>query len=81
MKNLIIKERIKYITLNKKNIWKGRIKMKKYKLKNWVKVTLFSIATAIAMISLMTVNSNLEKEFINNCESKGYTTNYCIAHK
>jgi hypothetical protein len=55
--------------------------MRKTKLKSWVKVTLFSIATAIAMGSILTINSKLEKDFVNNCESRGYTTNYCIAHK
>lgn len=55
--------------------------MKRYKLKKWVKVTLFSIATAIAMISIININSKLENEFIKNCENKGYTTNYCIAHR
>lgn len=55
--------------------------MKKYKLKNWVKVTLYSIATGIVMLGLVSINSNLEKDFIKDCENSGYSTNYCMAHR
>lgn len=55
--------------------------MKKYKLKNWVKVTIYSIATGIVILSLITINSNLEKDFINDCETSGYSNNYCMAHR
>ncbi len=55
--------------------------MKKLRLKRWVKVTLYSVATGIVMLSLLIINSNLENNFISNCEKNNYSHNYCMLHK
>ncbi len=55
--------------------------MRKRRLKNWVRVILYGIATGIVMLSLIIINSNLEKDFMKDCENSGYSTNFCIAHK
>ena len=55
--------------------------MKKRKLKRWVKVTLYSITTAIVMIGLLNALSSLDKDFMKNCTNSGYSVRYCEAHK
>lgn len=55
--------------------------MKKRKLKRWVKVTLYSITTAIVIICLLNTLSSLDKDFMEKCTNKGYSVNYCELHK
>ena len=55
--------------------------MKKRKLKKWVKVTLYSITTAIVMVGLLSALSAIDKEFMKNCTNSGYSVRYCEAHK
>ena len=55
--------------------------MKKRKLKRWVKVTLYSITTAIVIVFLLNTLSKLDKEFMESCTNSGYSVRYCEAHK
>lgn len=49
-------------------------------LKKWVKYSLLVIAIIPVMILLMNINEDLEKDFLNKCESQGYSHNYCISN-
>lgn len=49
-------------------------------LKRWVKVTLSGVISLVILAMFIQFNNNLEKDFVSNCESMGYSTNYCVAH-
>lgn len=51
--------------------------MKKYKLRNWVKVALLFIA----IFNLVMILKIMDREFIKRCTNAGYSETYCIAHK
>ena len=71
----------KIVKINKNHNRQRRMKMKRRKLKNWVKVTLYSITTAIVIICLLNTLSSLDKDFMKNCTNSGYSVRYCEAHK
>lgn len=52
----------------------------KRKLKKWVKYSLAGAMVIIVLVGLLKINEKMEQDFINNCESLGYSNNYCIAH-
>ena len=55
--------------------------MKRYKLKPWLKSTLMIMVISIVSIGIITINNAATNEFMNNCESAGYSHNYCISQK
>lgn len=55
----------------------GGKKVKKYKLRTWVKVVLVSIT--IIMIGF--ILTKLDDDFMTNCMNSGYSKDYCIEHK
>lgn len=50
--------------------------MKKYKLRNWVKVTLI----LIGVFNLLMILKILDREFIKQCTESGYSETYCVSH-
>lgn len=55
--------------------------MKHYKLKSWVKDTLTIIAVSITLAIIIMINNNSVDQFMSNCESAGYSHNYCVRQK
>lgn len=51
--------------------------MKRYKLRNWVKVVMALMVAA----DLFMIAEIIDKDFVKNCKSAGYSETYCIAHK
>lgn len=41
---------------------------------------LIIVAITFVIVSLIKVNYGIQRSFIENCESKGYTHKYCVLH-
>ena len=54
--------------------------MKKRKLKSWVKEVLVVVGIIAIVVGIICINNKITKKFIANCESEGYTHNYCVSH-
>jgi len=54
--------------------------MKKRVLKPWVKESLLFIPLLIVIAVLINVDNKLSNNFMENCESAGYSHSYCLAH-
>ena len=54
--------------------------MKKRKLKLWVKEVLVVVGIIAMVVGIICINNKITKKFIVNCESEGYTHNYCVSH-
>lgn len=57
----------------------NKVKTKRV-LKKWVKITLNSLFITILMISCISILNKTDKEFMEKCESAGYSQSYCLAH-
>lgn len=53
---------------------------KKRKLKSWVKETITVIGIVVVFVGIISINNKLTDNFIDNCESQGYTHSYCVSH-
>lgn len=49
-------------------------------LKKWVRYSLTGVMVITILVGLLNINGKMEQDFVENCESQGYSTNYCIAH-
>ncbi len=75
-------EEQKRILIETRKFIKGRNNKRKTrrKLKGWVKHSLIGIVSMIIIFGLLNMNGKMEQDFVSNCESQGYSHNYCVTH-